>query len=298
LTRPKKAAKIIARELGVPLSITQRAIARACGFRDWHDFEAKASAGLASILDQELSVEAFVTRQARLTLAIAECLGVPDGDVQHAMSGSRLTGDRTISLDEQIAIRVGCWRETSIPMTGPRQSGAVGRLTAPGRIGEPVILRSFGRSYEAVTHYSVATVADDEYASPKSAPPLFIPMQLYLPYGYWTESDGARVVFSRDYKPLWRLRPGVRPERVEPWKWIKWRSQDHLWEDAHTPWADPDVYASLLDELKANRIQTLPILADALPLLVNNTTESGLEFQGAADLLRALRQRPSQPKSI
>jgi hypothetical protein len=108
-------------------------------------------------------------------------------------------------------------------------------------------------------------------------------MRLYLPYGYWEEGDGAKVLFSRDYKPLWRLRLNSVPERVDPSLWVRWRKQQFLWEDASTPWRKSELRAKLEAMLVDMGVQTLPILADALPLLVNE--DSLHNFAGAAELL-------------
>src|SRR4051794_27456546 len=89
--RPKKAAKHVARLLGVPLSQAQRGVARACGYGDWHELEGGLAASPPSPLDQELPQADLVQRHARLSLGLAETLGIPDGDAQHALSEARLT---------------------------------------------------------------------------------------------------------------------------------------------------------------------------------------------------------------
>ena len=38
------------------------------------------------------------------------------------------------------------------------------------------------------------------------------------------------MLFSRDYLPLWRLRDGKPPERVEPWLWIKFVKQEWFFQ--------------------------------------------------------------------
>lgn len=57
LTRPKKSAKVMARLLGLPLSVTQTAIASGCGYQDWHDFELNHAKGSPFALDQHLGQE-------------------------------------------------------------------------------------------------------------------------------------------------------------------------------------------------------------------------------------------------
>lgn len=288
LSRPKKAAKHLANLLTAPLSRCQSSIARACGYRDWHDLELNHSAGAASPLDQSIPRDEFIQRQADLVLIIANCLDVPDGDAQFALAESHLSGDKLATLEDQIAIRLAIWRRTTLPLTKRRERGATGVLKSPGRNGEVVILRSFGNPASVITNQNVGGVADFEYVSPKSPPPLFLPMRLYLPYGYWTEEGGSHVVFSRDYKPMWRLRHGARPERLYPWLWIKWKDQTFLWDDGNTPWANSNMQRKLESFLQKNEIRMLPVLADALPLLVHNDEIKRMSV--ADEYLRAIRK--------
>jgi hypothetical protein len=71
LTRPKKSAKIVAHLLGEPLSVAQAAIARSCGYQDWHDFELNHAKDSPFALDQHLSQAEYLARQTRLILALA-----------------------------------------------------------------------------------------------------------------------------------------------------------------------------------------------------------------------------------
>lgn len=84
LTRPKKAAKAIADCLGVRLCASQRAVARICGYSDWHDLE-KQHKQTNFALDQSIERSAFIDRQTKLTLALAKELGVTDSDAQCAL---------------------------------------------------------------------------------------------------------------------------------------------------------------------------------------------------------------------
>ncbi|TGP24472.1 MULTISPECIES: hypothetical protein [unclassified Mesorhizobium] len=291
-TRPKKAAKLIADKLGLRLSSVHHGIARACGYTDWYEFNRNLSASAPSPLDQELSHSEFIERQSYLSLALAHELAVPDGDAQYALSVARLTGDRQPLLGDQIAIRLKCWQMSVLPLADARTRGAMGKLKTRGRNGEPVILLNYGRPTQVVTHQEVTTIADFEYVTPRAALPLFLPMRLYLPYGYWTEQDGAEVFFSRDYKPMWRIRTDGDVERLEPWLWIKVHGETHLWEDVRTPWHSP-VLKTSLEKLLADRgLQALPILADALPVLVNetNAVHQYVSLRDGIDLLEQARR--------
>jgi hypothetical protein len=287
LTRPKKSAKTVASLLGVPLSAAQAAIARICGFHDWHDFELNHAKNPPLVLDQALDHAEYLARQTQLILALAREAHVADGDAQFALAHARLTGDRSASLDDQIELRLRCWRETVLPLAAKRSRGTVGTLKSPGRNGETVILRSFGTPTTVITQKNVGTVADFEYVSPRNPPPLFLPLRLYLPYGHWIEADGAKVLFSRDYKPMWRIREGARAERLSPSLWIRYREQAHYWEDANTPWDEVEVRSEMEALLAGLGLGCLPIWADALPILVHD--DKLRSFSDALDPLMTSR---------
>jgi hypothetical protein len=149
-----------------------------------------------------------------------------------------------------------------------------------------VVLRRYGKPTSAIGHQEILTVADFEYQSPQKPLGLFIPMRLYLPYGVWTEPDGSQVIFNRDYKPLWRVRMDGTVDRIEPWLWIDFVDQRFLWEDARTPWRDRILQAELRQLLSEFRIVGLPILADALPLLVHTDQHDDPLMASGAELLK------------
>jgi hypothetical protein len=70
---------------------------------------------------------------------------------------------------------------------------------------------------------------------------------------------------------------------MEPQTWIKWRTQQFLWDEGKMPWLNPEMHRQLEEMLVGAGIRTLPILADALPLLVNE--DSVKNFAEAAELL-------------
>lgn len=288
-TRPKKAAKLLSIDLGVPLAQAQAAIAFACGYKDWYDFEKHHSDRSQFILDQDLSIGDYVERQKRLTLLISARLGLSDGDVQFALTRARLSGDRRTTFEEQIAIRVACWRETTMPLVPRKEPGAVGKLKSPGRNGEVVILRRLGSPTQVISERGITTIADFEYVSPQSAAALFVPRRLYLPYGIWTERDGARVIFSRDYAPMWRLREGRPAERVEPWLRIQYVNQTFLWPSGKEPYWSQELTSHLHAYLNQNGVFALPILADALPLLVHDKVIQNIAMGDSIKLLRSNR---------
>jgi hypothetical protein len=260
-------------------------VARACGYRDWHELEQQVSPGHLAILDQDLSVDKYVNRQIEMTLSVAESTNVIDDDAQFALAMANLTGDRKTDLTEQLAIRAGCLRRTSLPDLGRRQRGSIGRLKSPGRNGELVILKRFGQITHVLTHVSLdAAVADFEFVTPRLPVPLFVPMWLYLAYGVWTEKDGAHVLFSRDYMPLWRLKVGEKPGRINPWDWIRFEQQEWFWDDTATPWSSKRRYEDELKRLRHFRVIGLPRLVETLPYLILRDDLRSIE--DAVDILR------------
>jgi hypothetical protein len=138
-----------------------------------------------------------------------------------------------------------------------------------------------------ISEFAVTTVSDFEYVTPRKNLDLFLPIRLYLPYGYWVEQNGARVIFNRDYKPMWRVHDGGLTERIDPWDRIHFNQQVFLWEDAKTPWHSPLLRQTLEETLKAWNLRCLPIVADALPLLV---AADDVEFSSSAGLLQQHRR--------
>lgn len=292
LRLPKLAAKSISDDLGLPLSTTQKGIAVACGFQDWHDMANNHMRSQECRLDRDLCRAEYIERQARTVVDLANALDVALGDAQHALAISRLFGSSTVLLRDQVDIRLRCLRLTSMPPMGRRLAGAVGKLRSPGRSGEVVILREYGRPTSVITQKNIGTVGDFEYVSPRFGAEFFLPYRLYLPYGIWRLSDGSRVLFSRDYAPLWLLREGERPVRIEPWKHIDWQERHYLWGDHRTPWGSQALCSELFALLEEAGIRTLPILADGLPLLLNP------EATSMADAAHLLQLQRSASKSL
>lgn len=287
LVRPKKSAKVVSQTLGLSLSSAQTSIARICGYSDWHDLESNHDRGSPFVLDEKLAQQAYIARQTSLVLKLAVEAGVSDGDAQYALATSRLTGNRRTLLSEQIELRLSCWRQGVLPYAAKKSRGAIGALKAPGRKGEVVILRSLGQPTTVIAQKNICVVADFEYVSPRNPPSLFLPYRLYLPYGHWIEADGAKVLFSRDYKPMWRIREGCEAERLDPSLWIRWRNQVHYWDEANTPWDSDELRQRMEGVLAISGIQTLPVWADVLPLVVLNDKLSA--FSGALDSLMVSR---------
>ena len=98
LARPKAAAKgLAAISSDVALSAAQAALARAIGYRDWHELQGFAcqSEGLAEPFD--------LVRAVPVIGGVADELSLDRGDVQFALTRSRLFGP--LSLQDHLPVR-------------------------------------------------------------------------------------------------------------------------------------------------------------------------------------------------
>jgi hypothetical protein len=101
----------------------------------------------------------------------------------------------------------------------------------------------------------------------------FIPDRLRLAYGMWTEPDGATVLFSRDYAPMWRLREGRLPQQVPPTEWIQIAREEWFW-DSSTIWGDRRRLNEEERRLVSYGVRGLPRLVELLPALIASTGSS------------------------
>lgn len=268
LSRPKTAAKLLSRISGeVKLSVAQGAVARATGYRDWHELAgAKALSAVQSDFDLSLS--------KHVVLTIADALGILPGDVQHAVAKVRLLGNRVWSLDDHLGLTTTIWRERGFGASAKGKPGTVVRVRAH-RETRPAYLRLAGRPTYVVYDNGPGMCADFEAVTPRTPMDDFVPSRLWLPYGYWTLADGSEVVFARDYLPMWRVADGL-VERLDPWLWIEGISETTVFSSqlGTVVWERGRARELALDYLAQNRICGLPKLVDVMPFLVESGTES------------------------
>lgn len=168
--------------------------------------------------------------------------------------------------------------------------------------GSPVyVIRSqpFG-PVVLLTDAGSALVADFEVARPREPIEPFIPMRLRVPYGWWTEGDGSRVFFSRDYCPMWRVSPAGAVSEVEPWEDIDFDDQQWFWNKPgrlSSAWSDRDRLAEIQNELSRLGISGVPRLASVLSTMIEN------EIDGVRDAVALIvppgaKYHPTLPVSL
>jgi hypothetical protein len=286
IARPKKVAKNLSKSLSIKLSLAQSGIAKACGYRDWYDLE-KNGISNDYIIDADL-----VSLYSNIIVSLFQKIGAYGncGDIQNSVTDSHLIGSHKPNFEDQLQIRAKCFEQIDIKPQGRRKFGEIGKLKNVISLykSKKVILIEYGDMIKVITDMDIAPdIVKESYVSPKTKIDLFIPMRLYMPYGYYVEPDGAKVLYSRDYHPMWRIREGKKPERIEPWLWIKNdpSKQVHFFTEVNAPWDNKETKEKLFKILQSYGINSLPILVEALQLLVKNIDEVGF-----ADSARLLEQ--------
>ena len=75
-------------------------------------------------------------------------------------------------------------------------------------------MKACARSRVMIDHGIMTCVSRD--APAHRAGRIFFPLRFWMSYGIWTEADGAKVLFSRDYCPLWKIQEGIPAVIVGP----------------------------------------------------------------------------------
>ncbi|ESQ92531.1 hypothetical protein ABENE_07800 [Asticcacaulis benevestitus DSM 16100 = ATCC BAA-896] len=271
IDRPKLAAKTLSRFIpSLPLSKAQQALAKASDYRDWHELEQSIGGQATSPPDQMWDEHLFRDRSVDLIIRLSELTGASTGDIQHALARSRLTGDRRWTLDDDIEIRLRIWRRMGLLKTGRHQPGSLVRIKDVPHSASGYMCTS-GGLVRVFTERGTGHRTASEIVVPRSPLPDFLPAFLWLPYGFWTLPDGARLVFSREYLPLWYLKPGQKPERIPPWLWIEQiEDETYFAHGREWEWYYPAYRQTCIRWLAENGIHGLPILADALPLFMQS----------------------------
>jgi len=246
----------------IKLSTAHEALARVLGYRDWHDLSINTQPASLAV-----SLELEVNDASRIVLDLADILGLPDPDVQYAISKARLLRDAPWSLDDQLALRAKIWRDRIFGPPGRGEPGTVVRDKAHGADTPAYLLRS-GRPTYLLFDTGMGIRADFEVVTPRKPLADFVPSRLWLPYGYWTLQDGSEVIFARDYLPMWRVAEGG-VERLNPWLWINCIAAEfHFTTSASTVvWAKGPARELALQHLARHRIFELPKLVDVMPYL-------------------------------
>lgn len=266
IARPKAAAKQLSRiSLDVTLASAQEALARATGYRDWHELAGSSTAPSGS----DFSVPTL----APVVLSIANALSLDAGDVQFAISKARLVGTRPWSIEDQLALHMAVLRERSLGAPARGKPGTVLKVRAHGETRLAYLLRT-DHIVHVLYDRGEGACAKFEAVTPRAPLPDFLPARLWLPYGIWTLDDGSEVVFARDYLPLWRI-TSKSVERLDPWLWIVGiRSERWFAINTERDWWRPAGRLPALAFLERHRVFEMPKLANAMPYMFGHDVET------------------------
>lgn len=156
-------------------------------------------------------------------------------------------------------------------MTRPIEPGTVVKISTGQAVvprGSPAIfLSTVSGGVRVLTDASILQAVRTEIAVPKVPLPPFVPMRLRLAYGFWTQEDGSKVLFSRDYFPLWRISPDGRVAPEDPWRLIAHVGQDYFFDDVTPPWRNRNKVREVerrMTEMGANGTPKLVAVVDML----------------------------------
>lgn len=152
-----------------------------------------------------------------------------------------------------------------------------GQLAVP-RDAPAILLSMDGRgSVRLFTDAGTALVVRREIRLSRVPMLPFAPMRLRLAYGAWTEEDGSKVLFSRDYCPLWRISPDGRVTPEDPWRWITFIDQEWFWDDVRTPWRNRNKAREIERRMQDMGMPGRPKLMSVLDWLVRGEVDDILD---------------------
>lgn len=270
LDRPKTAAKYLVRlSPQLKLSQAQESLARAMGYRDWYDL---AKNGQSNEVTNQNAVSSQLIIE--IALKLGSSLDMLMGDIQFALTKARMFNGLS-NFESQLALRAAIFRQHNFGEAKRKKPGTIVRAKVRGWGDMRGYLLRTDRATQVLFDDSIGTLANFEVVTPRVPPSDFLPSRLWLPYGYWTLADGSRVIYARDYLPLWRVSTDGA-ERLEPWWWITGVKQNFNFAAFfNTPvWNKGAARDAAIDFLTKNGVQGLPRLVEVMPHLVESRSET------------------------
>src|SRR5262249_4392450 len=151
--------------------------------------------------------------------------------------GSKQSGSSAGSSSSDVAVSapVGTLSTPMVKLTaGPSiEPGTVVRVKGT----RALVIKVAENGIRLLADAGILSVSRRELSVPKVPMEPFAPLRLWLAYGIWTEQDGSKVLFSRDYYPLWRITPDGTVAADEPWRFVDYAGKaDYLFDDETAPW--------------------------------------------------------------
>lgn len=245
------------------LSKCHTALARALGFRDLHQVQALQANGVAC-------VKPTIPEKVAVISGLHHELGIDIGALLDALFRTRFFGTEAdpataLSVRERLF-------EKNFSFSDHPFLGAPCRVVSGGASSRAMVIERVENDSDpsyAMVDKNITQCAWWEMKTHHSDH-FFIPNRFWVPYGYWIEKDGAKVIFSRDYCPLWRIREGAAPERDDPDRWVEFVEQG-MFHDEGAPVVE--LFEESLEVLRAHRVVSLPKLVEWFPKCMESRTE-------------------------
>ena len=141
-----------------------------------------------------------------------------------------------------------------------------------GSVG--VVLSSTGNRSLLYTDAGREEAARQQYSVPKKPVRDTVPMRLRLPFGHWLQQDGNRVLYSRDFCPLWLVSHAGHAHPAMPW-WSFDRTEEYrYWGHQDAPWRSRETEMNMESLLHSVGATSDPVLVDALFLMLRDPDRS------------------------
>jgi hypothetical protein len=275
LLRPKNAAKNLKKAYGAKLSEAQSLIAQLAGYRDWHELERVGQRSNPTPLDQDVSAMERDLRRMYLIERLQELSGRSFMESARGILAAQLLHKNLEDPERHYRVGNGYY----VGQTVSYDNGSVG------------IVIDAKRAIKVLSINGGIALRGREEVSP-SAPVVDLqwPARLWAAYGMWTEEDGAVVLFSRDYCPLWRIKNG-KVAVADPSERINFTSQEWFWDDTRALERSPDRVSEEAQRLKRFGVTKEPLTKWAtLPMLFDSSV------QASSDALNKIKaERPWSP---
>lgn len=263
----KRTSKALQRGSLLKLSKVREELAKSSGYKDWHELERATK--LNNFSNENLSV----TDMSKIVLSLSIKLKLNAGKVLNDLCISGFASKSFQDHGKLKWIRAFCFRHQEIPYIGPLQRGDIRYVE---ELGSFLMIKSekFSKPVTGITPKSCSAIcADFELGgvAPLVDELAFIPTRTYLPYGYYEPQDGCKLIFSRDYLPLWYVYSDGRPvKRLTPRETVGRQDFKYFWGPKPIDWNNRDWDSDIFDLLDEFDIIGMPKLVEVLPTIFNS----------------------------
>lgn len=256
----KRAAQGISKLPGMgPLSAAQNHLARACGHRDF--FHAQKAQQPAAA-----QVNASIETQVSVISRLHTYTSLQTGHLLAVLTQARFFSPNP-NAESSLDVRAALF-EQLFPASDRNAIGSPCRINAQGygNARAMVVRRGDGPEggSQAMFDHGIIRCVSREIPAHRTGH-LFIPLRFWMPYGFWEENDGSKVLFSRDYCPLWKISEERAPVRDDPDRWVRWTRQDWFFDESSFRAETDQVIAKGLKILREHRVTSVPRLVEWFP---------------------------------